>query len=220
MSNNIAVVLSGSGYLDGSEIRESVFTILALSKRELSFEFFAPNIDINEVDHLTGKQTNNTRNTLIESARIARGNISDIKSIDISKFDAIVFPGGFGAAKNLCSFALEAENGIVNEEIKKTILEFNNQNKPIVGICIAPALIALTLGHKNIKVTIGNDIETAKRIEKTGAKHIVMPVTAVCVDPEHKILTTPAYMYSEASEIDIFIGIDLCIEEMLKFISQ
>lgn len=210
----IAVVLSGCGFKDGTEITESVSTLISLSETGAKYEIFAPDIKITSTNHLTGKHEEE-RSTLIEAARIARGKISDIKNLNSKNFDGIVFPGGYGAAKNLCNFAEKGSKGEVHPEVKRVIHEFYDDSKPICGICIAPALLALTLGKKGITVTIGNDKETAAEIKKTGAIHEDCKVDDFVTDRANKIITTPAYMY-DANPFEVFKGIRSAIRELVE----
>lgn len=217
MSKKFAVILAGCGFLDGAEIRESVLTLLALDTEGATYEIFAPNKNQHHViNHLKGEEEKSQRNILEESARIARGKIRDLNDINCENFDALIFPGGYGVAKNLCEFAFKGAAGSVDSQVRATIEAFYQAKKPIGGICIAPALLALTLGQYGIEVTIGNHEETAAEINKTGAKHSNRSVENICVDASHKIVTTPAYMYDSASLDKIFMGIQSCVKEVIK----
>ena len=156
---NIGVVLAGSGVFDGSEIHETVLTLLALDEAEAKIICFAPNIDqMHVINHIKGEPVaGETRNVLLESARIARGDINDITSASASKLDALVFPGGYGAAKNLCTFAVDGTKCKINSEVERLVKEMFQANKPIGFICIAPVLAAKILGEHKPKLTIGND---------------------------------------------------------------
>ena len=190
---NFAVVLSGSGVYDGAEIHESVLTLLAIKKFDANYEIFAPDIEqYHVINHYTGEKTNEKRNVLVESARIARGAIKPLSEFSAENFDAIVFPGGFGVAKNLCSFAFDGAQCSVNPEIEKTIKSMALLNKPIGALCIAPALIARVI--EGVDITIGNDEETALLIEKMGAHHINTVHGGVIVDKKKNIVTSPCYM--------------------------
>jgi len=220
MSKNIAVILSGCGFLDGAEIRESVLTLLALDMEGVEYKIFAPNKDQHHVvNHLRGEEsTGESRNTLVESARIARGKIQDINELNASDFDALVMPGGFGVAKNLCDFAFKGSAGQVDPKVLEIVKSFSENSKPIGAICIAPAMVALSLGEKNPKLTIGNDEATASEIEKLGAKHINCDANECIVDKERKIVTTPAYMYDDAKLNDILSGIHKTVKEVISLI--
>ena len=165
----VAVILAGCGYLDGAEIRESVLTYLALSKyKDIEIDTFAPNENQHHtVNHLIGEETKVQRNILEESARIARGKVSDLKELNESNYDALLLPGGFGVAKNLSKFAFKGSTGEINKFYAQNLRAFYNNKKPIGAICISPAVIALELGSENIEVTIGKDKETAQELEKT-----------------------------------------------------
>jgi len=178
MSKRIGVVLSGCGVRDGSEIHEAVLTLLTIDQAGAEAICMAPDSELAEVNHLTMEATKAKRNVLVESARIARGNIRNISTVTAADLDALVFPGGFGAALNLCDFALKGAACSVNPEVARLVRQVHAAKKPIGAICIAPALIAAILGKETgLTVTIGNDAGTAAEIEKTGAKHQNCPVT-------------------------------------------
>lgn len=210
----IAVVLSGCGFKDGTEITEAVSSLISLAEAGAIYEIFAPEMKFKTTNHLSGKHEED-RSALTEAARIARGKISDIKNLNTKNFDGVVFPGGYGAAKNLCSFAEKGAKGDVHPEVKRVIVEFFNDSKPICGICIAPALLALVLGKEGITVTIGNDKETASEIKKTGAQHEDCKVDDFVTDRANKIITAPAYMY-EANPFEVFKGIRGAIRELVE----
>jgi len=191
----IGIVLSGCGVYDGSEIHEAVFTLLAIDRAGAEAVCMAPSMDLREVNHLTSQETGATRNALVESARIARGKIRDIKDVTAADLDAVIFPGGYGAAKNLCTFAEKGAAATVNPEVARLLREMVTAKKPIGAICIAPALIAAALGRDfKPKLTIGTDAGTAAAIAETGSQHVNCPVTEFVVDRENKIVSTPAYM--------------------------
>ncbi len=210
----IAVVLSGSGVYDGSEIHEATLTMLAIARQGASYELFAPNINqAHVINHLTGEEMSESRNVLVESARIARGKITDLKTYDTSQFDALVFPGGFGAAKNLCTFAFDGPNCTVNEDVEKAVRQTVNAGKPIGALCIAPAVITRIL--KDVEVTIGNDSGTADGIEKMGGTHTNATHGEVIFDSKYKVYSTPCYMLDATIE-QIADGADNIIQAILK----
>lgn len=212
---NIGVVLSGCGVRDGSEIHEAVFTLLAIDRHGAKAVCMAPNADFPVTNHLTMQETGEKRNALVESARIARGDIRDIKEVKASELDAIIFPGGFGAAKNLCDFAMKGAAASIHPEVTRLLMEIVAAGKPIGAICIAPALIAAVLGKEfNPTVTIGNDEGTAAEITKTGAIHQACPVTELVIDRKHKIVSTPAYMLA-TNISEVYQGIDKCVTEVI-----
>lgn len=213
---NVAVVLSGCGHQDGAEVTETVSAIVTLSQLGATISYFAPNIDCDEINHLTGKPTGQKRNLIIEGARIARGKIRDLKELSAKEFDGLVFPGGRGAALNLCDFALKGAKASLHVEVKRVIDEFHKESKPIAAICIAPVIMALALGNKEVSITIGNDKETACEIEKLGAQHIECPVDDFITDRDHKVVTTPAYMYGSSKPHQVFIGIQKAIKEFYE----
>lgn len=188
-----AVLLSGCGVFDGAEIHEATLTLLAIKKLGADYEIFAPDIPQHHViNHITGEEMSEKRNVLIESARIARGVIKNLSEFKAEDFDAIIFPGGFGVAKNLSSFAFKGANSEVNKDVSSAIKNMHKLNKPIGALCIAPAVIAKVLGK--IEVTIGQDKGTSEQIEKTGATHINSTHGEVIIDEKNKIFSTPCYM--------------------------
>ncbi|RUT78458.1 isoprenoid biosynthesis glyoxalase ElbB [Ancylomarina longa] len=188
-----AVVLSGCGVYDGSEIHEATLSMYAISKNGGEYQIFAPNIDqYHVINHLTGEEMAEKRNVLVEAARIARGNIKDLQEFRAADYDAILFPGGFGVAKNLCTFAFKGADCEVNEDVERVLKAMHSARKPIGALCIAPALIAKILGA--VEVTIGNDAATAEAITKMGATHVNTGHGETVFDKENKIVTTPCYM--------------------------
>jgi len=158
----------------------------------------------------------NNGNILVEAARIARGEIHDIRELREQDFDAVVFPGGYGAATHLSSWATDGANARVHPEVTRIVTEFHKAAKPVGAICIAPTLIAKTLGAEGVNLTIGDDLATSKEIEKTGAHHVKCEVTDFVSDRDHKILTTPAYMCSGAKPHEIFAGIRKLVRELVE----
>ena len=189
----IAVVLSGCGVYDGAEIHEAVLTMLAIDSQGGQYQCLAPNIQQRDVvDHTTGQAMGETRNVLVEAARIARGQIKDLAGFDAADYDALVFPGGFGAAKNLCSFAVDGPDCQVDPSVEKAIRAMHKAGKPIGALCIAPAVIARVLGK--VEMTIGDDPGTAQGLQAMGAKHCKAGRGEVVVDSAQRIATTPCYM--------------------------
>lgn len=213
----IAVVLSGAGYLDGSEITEAVSLLIALNQAGAQVSCFAPDIDLTMVNHLNGQTSSEKRSVLQESARIARGQVKNLDQLHAGDFDGLVFPGGYGAAKNLCNWAEKGANCEVHPEVRRVILDFFKASKPIGAICIAPVLIAKVLGDKKPTLTIGNDAGTAAELQKTGAIHEECPVDDYISDRETKIVTTPAYMYDEARPNEVFAGIFGLVHELVEW---
>lgn len=213
----IAVVLSGCGHQDGSEITESVSLLIALHQAGADVACFAPDIEISVMDHATHKPTTEKRNLMVEAARIARGHIQSLDKLQVKDFDAVAFPGGFGVAKNLSNWAEKGAKCDVNPEVKRVITEFHGASKPIGAICIAPVLLARVLGDKKITITIGEDVETIAEIKKTGALHEECPVDDYISDRESKIVTTPAYMYGNAKPHEVFKGIFGMAHELVEW---
>ena len=212
----VAVILSGCGFLDGAEITEAISTLIAIGQNGAEYTVFAPNKDVAETNHLTQKATGQQRNTLQEAARIARGNIQTLEELKAEDFDALAFPGGFGAALHLCNFGEKGSGGEIDPQVIRILKEFSESRKPIAAICIAPAIMALAFGEKGINVTIGDDAGTASEIEKTGAKHQKCAVEKYVVDQGNRVITTPAYMYGSAQPHQIFAGVSGAIAELIK----
>ena len=193
----IGICLSGCGVNDGAEIHESVITALTLDKTGSEILYTAPNMEqIKVINHLTGDEISESRNVLVESARIARGEITDLAELTANDMDGLIFPGGFGAALNLCDFALKGANCDIHIEVNRIIQEMLEANKPLGFICIAPALFARAAKNsiKTAKITIGNDQTTTNQIEKLGSQHEICAVDDLIVDEENKSVSTPAYM--------------------------
>jgi enhancing lycopene biosynthesis protein 2 len=213
----IGVVLSGCGVYDGAEIQESVITLLALDRAGAKIVCMAPDIpQLHVINHVKGDPiAGEKRNVLIESARISRGEIKNIKDVKAADLDALIFPGGYGAAKNLSTFAVDGANCKVNPAVERLVKEVYGAKKPLGFICIAPVLAAKILGKHQPKLTIGNDPGTAQAIEKMGGKHVVCKVDEIAIDEVNKIVTTPAYMLGP-SIAAVAKGIEKCVAEVLK----
>lgn len=212
----VAVVLSGCGFLDGAEITEAISTLVAIGQQGAEYTCFAPDKDVSETNHLTQQDTGRQRNVLQESARIARGDIHPLDALKAKDFDALAFPGGYGAALHLCDFAQKGSGGQIDPHVLRIVKEFHESRKPIAAICIAPAIMALAFGDKGINVTIGEDQGTASEVEKTGAKHTNCAVEKFVVDSANRVITTPAYMYGTARPHQIFEGVSGAIAELMK----
>ena len=215
MSKKVAVVLSGCGVYDGAEINEAVLTLLCLEQQGASYECFAPNIaQMHVINHLTGEPVEGeTRNVLVEAARIARGNIRDITQATVAEFDALLVPGGFGAAKNLSNFAVAGAAMDVQPDFLALARAFHDSGKPIGLICIAPVMSAAICGE-GARCTIGNDADTAAAITAMGGAHLPCPVSEARVDVTHKLVTTPAYMLA-GKVSEAYAGISACVQEVL-----
>jgi enhancing lycopene biosynthesis protein 2 len=217
----VGVILSGCGVYDGSEIHESVLTLLALDRLGAAAICLAPNIDQEGVvNHRTGKPDDSRRNVLDESARIARGKVHDLAKAKASEFDALILPGGFGAARNLSNFALAGSHAKVELNVARLLREVFKARKPIGAWCIAPAVLAAALRDERVhpKLTIGSDEKTARALEEMGAKHVVCPVEECRVDEELRIVTTPAYMY-DAKIGEVALGIERAVKELVRLAS-
>ena len=216
----IGVVLSGCGVMDGSEIHEAVLTLLALSQNGAESVCMAPDVDqYHVINHLTNQEMPEKRNVLVESARIARGKIKEIKKVKASEVDALIFPGGFGAAKNLSTFCFDGADCKFDPEVARLAREFHQAGKPIGAICISPALMAKIFEGKSIRVTIGNDAGTAEAIKKLGNQHVNCGVRETCVDQKNKFVTTPAYMLAQ-NIAEAYEGIEKLVFEVLNLTKE
>ncbi len=216
----VGVVLSGCGVNDGSEIHESVITMLALDRAGADIVFMAPNIDqLHVINHYTGSEMDESRNVLMESARIARGKIRDMAEVHASDVDALIFPGGFGVVKNLCDYAMAGTDCSVNPDVKRLATDVHKAGKPIGVICIAPAMFAKIMqgASHTVELTIGTDEQTSSDINSMGSNHVSCPVEDIVIDKKNKIVSTPAYMLaqriSEAAE-----GIEKLVKEVLAMV--
>ena len=209
-----AVVLSGCGVFDGAEIHEATLSMLAISRKGGSYQVFAPDVDQHHViNHLNGEEMGETRNVLVESARIARGDALDLKLFNPAEFDGLLFPGGFGAAKNLCSWAFEGAEASVLPGVENAIRGMVEQKKPIGALCISPVILARILG--NVQLTIGDDQGTVKAMESVGATHVNATHGEVVLDNSYKVVTTPCYML-DASIDQIAVGAENVVSAMLE----
>jgi len=217
--SKFAVILSGCGVYDGSEIHEAVLTLLAIDRLGATYGCFAPNRDqMHVINHLTGEPSGESRNVLVESARIARGNITDLARFNPAEFDAMIFPGGFGAAKNLCSFAVDGPGCSVDPATEAAIKAMAAAGKPIGALCIAPALLAKVLGD-GADVTIGNDAGTAGAVEAMGARHKPAGHGQVVVDHRHRLVTSPCYML-ESTIAQIAEGAENTVKALLALLGK
>ena len=215
MSKKIAVILSGCGVYDGAEIHESVITLLRLDQRGAQVQCFAPDIaQLHVINHLTGVEMPESRNVLVESARIARGAVKDIGQANAADFDALIVPGGFGAAKNLSNFAVEGAGCSINPQVLALAEAFAEAGKPVGLICISPALAAKIYGP-GVTCTIGNDADTAAALDKMGATHVECTVEDIVEDPARKLVSTPAYMLGKNIS-EVASGINKLVDRVLE----
>lgn len=195
MAKRVGVLLSGCGVMDGAEIHEAVCAMLALDRAGAEIVCLAPDREQGVVDHLKGRPVPEKRNVLVEAARIARGKIRDVAKTSAAELDAVVLPGGFGAAKNLSTFAEQGEKAEVDPGVAALLRGLHAAKKPIAALCIAPAVLAAVLGREfHPELTIGDDPGTATKLEAMGAKHVAAETTGVVVDRRNRIVTTPCYM--------------------------
>jgi len=226
----IGVILSGSGVYDGSEIQEAVFTLLAIREQGAESVCFAPNIDqYHVINHLTGDDMNEKRNVLVESARIARGEIQDMSKFSVSEVDALILPGGFGAAKNLTEWAFKGPDGAIHSEVMRSIVDMVQAGKPVGGLCMGPTVIAKALEGTGIQpeLTVGTtdaaspyDIAAVSQgIEKAGAIPVMKTIKEISVDEKNKIVTAPCYMM-EADILQVRENIKHAVEALVRLIDQ
>ncbi len=213
----IAVCLGGCGVFDGTEIHEAVSAIVALDQAGAQIVYCAPDVSLDVVDHAKQQPAGEKRSVLAESARIARGDIKNLKDVKARDIDGLIFPGGFGAAKNLSTFATEGANCSVNPEAERLVGEMLAAKKPVGAICIAPAMLARIVGKLDIhpKMTIGNDPGTADAINKMGCQHVNCVANDMVCDETHKIVTTPAYMLAQGPA-EVFEGIGKLVREVVR----
>jgi enhancing lycopene biosynthesis protein 2 len=218
MQKPIAVVLSGCGALDGSEIQEATLTLLALDRAGQPYQCLAPNRSQTRVcNMLTGSPVAQTRNILEESARIARGQILDLAQANPEDYAALIFPGGYGAALNLSNFAEQSESYTVQPDVLAFAQPFVVAKKPLGFICIAPVLAPQLYGNQRIRLTIGRDPQVAERLMQRGVEHIECSATDCVVDKQHKIITTPAYMLAKSIQ-EVAKGIERLVEELVQLL--
>ncbi|MBC8330065.1 MAG: isoprenoid biosynthesis glyoxalase ElbB [Planctomycetes bacterium] len=215
----VGVCLSGCGFLDGAEIHESVITLLALDRAGAEAVCFAPDAEqMHVVNHASGEVAEGERrNVLVESARIARGRIRDAAEVQAAELDALVFPGGYGAAKNLSDFAVNGPACAVHPEVARLLRDIAEAGKPLGVICIAPAVCAAVLREvaPKVELTIGSDAGTAEALEKMGARHVVCPAGEIHVDEGRNVISTPAYMLdSRISEVAT--GIEKLVAKLIE----
>jgi enhancing lycopene biosynthesis protein 2 len=216
----VAVVLGGCGRADGSEIQESVSVLVHLARHGAKYECFAPDApQADVINHATGKPMAESRNLMVEAARISRGQITPLGALDPAKFDAVIFPGGFGAAKNLCTFAKDGASCSVLPDVERVMKGFASAGKPLGLVCIAPVMAArvfgVAKGGAGVKLTIGTDDATAQAIGAMGATHVPKDTTQACVDAERRVVTTPAYMHDHATPYEVFTGIGKLVDEVV-----
>jgi len=211
----IGVMLSGCGVFDGAEIHEATLTLLAIDQQGAQAICMAPDMTFDVIDHIKQEPAGEQRNVLNESARIARGNIQNARDVKTQDIDALILPGGFGAANNLSDFAVKGPDATVHSEVQRILDEMIASKKPIGAICIAPATVAKALGKHQVNVTIGNDPGTAQAIEKTGATHSQCSVDDICIDNTHNVISTPAYMLGKSIK-DVAVGIEKLVTEVIK----
>tara|TARA_B110000116_G_scaffold250724_1_gene245283 strand:+ start:1455 stop:2117 length:663 start_codon:yes stop_codon:yes gene_type:complete len=216
----VGLLLSGCGFNDGSEIHESVISMLALDRAGVETVIMAPNIDqMHVMNHYTGQEMDEFRNVLVESSRIARGNIKDMAEVTGNDLDALIIPGGFGVTKNLSDYAMAGPECSVNPDVYRLVLELYLLKKPIGAICIAPVIMAKIFGEQDesAEMTIGSDKITSNDINTMGSKHIKCSVSEIIIDKDKKLVTTPAYMDAESIKV-ASEGIEKLVKQVLSMI--
>jgi len=226
----IGILLSGCGVYDGSEIHEAVFSMLCISQQGAEYICYAPNIDQHHVvNHLTGEESTETRNTLVEAARIARGDIKNLATFNVQEVDGLIIPGGFGAAKNLTKWAFSGPQGEIHSEVKRAIVECVMNNKPVAGLCMGPTVIAKALEGTtiNAQLTVGTTKEKSPYeiqaisdgMNSIGANSVMKTIKEVSVDTKNKIVSAPCYMM-EANINEVYENVKLAVGEMMKLINK
>ncbi len=209
-----AIILAGCGVKDGSEIHEAVMSMYAVMKNGAEYHIFAPDIAQHHVvNHFTGAEMHETRNVLFESARIARGMIKPLSDLEMRDFDALLFPGGFGVAKNLCTYAFKGAACTVNQEIARVIKEAVSLSKAVGALCISPVLLAGIID--DVTITVGPDEGDAQNVKAMGAHHIVTKPGEVIIDEKHRLFSTPCYQLP-STIVQIAEGADNIVKAMLK----
>lgn len=208
-----AIILAGSGVYDGSEIHEATLSMLAIMQHGGSYQCFAPDIDQHHViNHLNGEEMDETRNVMIESARIARGDVKNISEFKVADYDVLIMPGGFGVAKNLCDFAFKGGDCTVNLEVAEVVKAMHEAGKPIGALCISPVVVSKVLG--DVELTLGQDEDAIAGVEKMGSKHIKTTHGEVIIDKKNNIFTTPCYML-DANILQIYDGATNIVKAIL-----
>ncbi len=216
MTKKIAVILSGCGVYDGSEIYESVLTLLRLDQQGAQVQCFAPDMpQMHVINHLTGEESPETRNVLVEAARLARGQIKNLKEARADDFDGLIIPGGFGAAKNLSNFAVKGAACSVQPDVLALARAFAQAGKPIGLICIAPAM-AVQIYGAGVCCTLGQeDSDAATAVKDMGARHQACPADGIVEDHPHRLVTTPAYMQAHSIS-EAARGISRLVDRVLE----
>lgn len=212
---NIAIILSGCGNRDGSELQETLSLMLAIDRRGGRYQCFAPDGQYKVVSHLSGNETGESRDLFEESARIARGNIRPLADYRATDYDALALPGGMGAARNLSSFAFQGAQMTVRPDVEQAILSTYEAHKPVLAMCIAPMVLAKVLGRYGVTLTLGQPCAASQAAEQLGARHHLCGPTDICVDPVHRIYTTPAYMVGTRIS-EIFASADHMVEALMN----
>ncbi|MSP24240.1 MAG: isoprenoid biosynthesis glyoxalase ElbB [Myxococcales bacterium] len=219
MGKRVGVLLAGCGHRDGAEVHEATLSLYFLDKAGAEIVAMAPDkLQADVIDHVTGKPMAGERNVLVESARISRGNIRDVATVTASELDALVIPGGFGAAKNVVTFAQEGVDCSVDDGAARLIRELHAQKKPIAALCIAPMVLARVLGaDHHVTLTIGDDPSTKDALETLGARHVARMATDIAIDEENKVLSTPCYMLAKGPA-EVGAGIDKLVTKLMSWL--
>ncbi|MDY5969057.1 MAG: isoprenoid biosynthesis glyoxalase ElbB [Bacteroidales bacterium] len=217
MMKKVAIILSGCGNRDGSELQETLSLMLALDRNGLAYQCFAPKGEIRVASYLKEGDTGEKRDMPEESARIARGNLKVLTDYTPADYDALALPGGMGAARNLSSYAFDGEKMTVEPSVEQAILATHDAGKPVLAMCIAPMVLAKTLGKYDVILTLGGQNDAARTAQTLGAQTRVCGPTDVCHDTKNRVLTTPAYMVA-TSISEIFEGAENMVRALLEII--
>lgn len=215
----IAVILSGCGVYDGTEIHEAVLSLLAIEQNGASWHCFAPNIEqLHVINHVSGGIMEEQRNVMVESARIARGNIRDLATLNADDFDGLLIPGGFGAAKNLTDFAINGSECSINTHVAQACRAFKQAHKPAGFICIAPTIIPM-IYDQGVKGTIGHDVQTASAFNDMGGRHVDCSVNDIVYDETNNVVSTPAYMLA-GNVLEAASGINKLVAKLIELTQE
>lgn len=216
MKKRIAVIIAGCGHQDGSEITEAVSTLLTLSEFGADFQCFSFNREFSVQNHVERKLDGGKRNMLVEAARIARGNVLPVEKLNPEDFDGLAIPGGNGMAIHFSTWLQKGAAGSLDPQLGAIIKKFHELSRPIAAICIAPVLVAKALGDRGVSLTTGNIAEVQEEVAKTGAEAIDCPVDDFVTDRLNKVITSPAYMYGDASPFSVYTGIRKAVKELVE----
>lgn len=226
----IGVLLSGCGVFDGTEIHEAVLTLLAIQEAGHEYVCIAPDVDQHHViNHTNGEEMNEKRNVFVESSRIARGEITKLSDIDPADIDALVLPGGFGAAKNLTTWAFKGPESEILPEVKLLLVNLVNIGKPICALCVTPTVVAKAFEGSDIhpQLTLGNTEQDSEYdiqgfsdgLAAVGAQPVMKTTDDILVDTANKIVSAPCYMM-KTDVVGVRNNTQKAIQQMLDLIDR